>query len=447
MANFIKSGTTISNGTIKRNNFIIGISDSLGYGPTETTGFWTSINPPSCGYTIYTQKASQGPSIFISDDVYLIITAQKLGGTNINTVYDALSWFNGQQNHMVTNFDYPSIVTSGLTLMFDAGYLPSYPRTGNTVNDLSGNNSNTTLFNSPTFSLSNIGILNFSDTSLQYGLTPNLGNLSQWTVESWFKLDSLLTGKVTSIISNEYDGSNLNFSIGTNNTPTNSNLAVGFYNGAWRSTTGFVPTTNVWYQVVGTYDGSTIRQYINGVASGGTLNYVGTPTSGGGVRLMRRWDDTATSSNFVNGKLAIAYVYNRALSSTEVLQNYNSLSPRFEPSVTPCPTPIPPGTPTLTINWTREPNVGSAAVDVYKNGVYYGSPTSGVAFNVPIVAGDTFYITIIPESVLGAYGSYDYYVNGGIQANGYNTVEFSSATYTASGTNIYTFDVLTYFPT
>jgi Concanavalin A-like lectin/glucanases superfamily len=356
MANFIKSGTTISNGTIKRNNFIIGVNTSIGYGPTETTGFWTSINPPNCGYTIYTQKASQGPSIFTSDnDLYMIITAQKLGGTNINTIYDALSWFNGQPNHMVTNFDYPNIVTSGLTLMFDIAYLPSYPRTGSTVNDLSGNNSSATLFNSPTFSSSNIGILNFDDTSLQYGLTPNLGNLSQWTVEAWFNLNSLLTGKVTSIISNEFNGSNVNFSIGTNNSPTNSNLAVGFYNGIWRSTTGFVPTTNVWYQVVGTYDGSTIKQYINGVASGGTLSYVGTPTSGGGVRLMRRWDDTTTSSNYVNGNLAIAYVYNRALSATEVLQNYTSLSSRFDPSVTPCPsdiTPTPTKTPTSTTTLT-----------------------------------------------------------------------------------------------
>jgi hypothetical protein len=99
--------------------------------------------------------------------------------------------------------------------------------------------------------------------------------------------------------------------------------------------------------------------------------------------------------------------------------------------------------PTLTINWTDVPIGG--AVDVYKNGVYYGSPTSGVAFNVPIVAGDTFYITIIPA--FGGDGSYDYYVNAGLIASGFNIVEFSSATYTASGSNIYTFDVVTSIPT
>ena len=63
MPNFIKSATTVSNGTIKRNNFLIGVDTSLVYGPTSTTSFWNGITPPSGGYTVYEQKASQGPSI------------------------------------------------------------------------------------------------------------------------------------------------------------------------------------------------------------------------------------------------------------------------------------------------------------------------------------------------------------------------------------------------
>jgi hypothetical protein len=63
---------------------------------------------------------------------------------------------------------------------------------------------------------------------------------------------------------------------------------------------------------------------VNGQASGGTLNYVGTPQSGGEIRLMRRWDDTLTASNFVDGDLAIVKVYNEALSGTQILQNFNA---------------------------------------------------------------------------------------------------------------------------
>ena len=100
-------------------------------------------------------------------------------------------------------------------------------------------------------------------------------------------------------------------------------------------------------------------------------------------------------------------------------------------------------TPTLTINWTDVPTGG--AVDVFKNDDYYGSPTSGVAFNVPIVADDTFYITIIPA--FQGDGSYSYFINGGFVTSGFNTVEFSSATYTASGLNSYMFGVITSIPT
>jgi hypothetical protein len=72
-----------------------------------------------------------------------------------------------------------------------------------------------------------------------------------------------------------------------------------------------------------------VRQYVNGVASGGTVNYVGTPESGGEVRLMRRWDETAIQSNLVDGDLAIVKIYDEALTSGQVLSNYNSTYTRF----------------------------------------------------------------------------------------------------------------------
>jgi hypothetical protein len=226
----------------------------------------------------------------------------------------------------------PSVTPGGTELLvyLDSGNPSSYLGTGSTWTDLEGGDDNATLFNSPTFSSSYQGILQFDDASLEYATIPDLGNLPEWTVEAWFRLTSPLTGKVTSIISNEFDLlDKLNFSIGTNNAPVNLNLSVGFYDGTWRATTGVVPQVGVWYQVVGTYDGSVVRQYVNGVASGGTVNYVGTPQSGGEVRLMRRWDETAIQSNLVDGDLAIVKIYDEALTSGQVLSNYNSTYTRF----------------------------------------------------------------------------------------------------------------------
>jgi hypothetical protein len=221
-------------------------------------------------------------------------------------------------------------IDTGLILYLDASNTSSYIGSGSSWNDISGFNNNATLINTPTFDSNNGGSIVFDDVSLEYATIPNIGNKSNWTVEVWFKTTSSLAGKCTSILTNQYDlATKLNFSIGTNIFPTNSNICAGFFNGAWRTTTGFAPTINTWYQVVGTYDGSVIRQYVNGVASGGTLNYVGTPQSGGEIRLMRRWDDTLQQSNLLDGQLAVAKIYNRALSASEVLSNFNSIKSRF----------------------------------------------------------------------------------------------------------------------
>jgi hypothetical protein len=226
----------------------------------------------------------------------------------------------------------PKIVTEGLVAALDAANNRSYLIGSNVWNDLSRNGNNGTLVNSPVYSSSNGGILQFDDVSLEYVTIPNIGTLSNWTVEVWFRLTTALTGKVTSIISNQFNNSVLNFSIGTNNMPINSNLAVGFYNlssGGWKTTVGFVPVVGNWYQVVGTYDGTTVRQYVNGVASGGTLTTSVASQSGGEIRMMRRWDESLISNNIVDGDLSNVKIYRTVLSSSQILQNYNAIKTRF----------------------------------------------------------------------------------------------------------------------
>ena len=224
----------------------------------------------------------------------------------------------------------PRIVTDGLIMHLDAADLNSYPGSGSTWYDLSGNNRTATLFNTPTFNSSNSGSLTFSTASLNYATASNIGSISNWTAECWVKFNSTTTNQVAMVIGNQFNGSNaINFTIGTNGAPTSWNIQAGFFDGAWRNTTGFAPVVGTWYQIVGTYDGTTIRQYVNGAANGGTLTYSGTPTSGGEIRMMRRWDDIVSTGNLFNGNLAIARLYNRALTAAEILQNYNAQKGRF----------------------------------------------------------------------------------------------------------------------
>ena len=61
--------------------------------------------------------------------------------------------------------------------------------------------------------------------------------MPQWTVEAWIKVNASLTGQVTSVVTNQYNLSNaLNYSIGTNKSPTDYKLCIGFFDGAWHNT-------------------------------------------------------------------------------------------------------------------------------------------------------------------------------------------------------------------
>jgi hypothetical protein len=83
-----------------------------------------------------------------------------------------------------------SIITSGLLLNLDAGNTASYPGTGTTWTDLSGNGYNGTLTNGPTYSSSNGGTIVFDGTNdvASFGNILNIG-LSSWTMSCWVKFN------------------------------------------------------------------------------------------------------------------------------------------------------------------------------------------------------------------------------------------------------------------
>ena len=112
----------------------------------------------------------------------------------------------------------PSIVEAGLVLSLDAADKMSYKGSGTVWKDLNGNAYNTTLSNSPTFSKSNGGILTFERASTQYAETvSSMPSLSNWTIESWVNFTTVPSANTTvsAIITNVYNGSNLNYSLTT----------------------------------------------------------------------------------------------------------------------------------------------------------------------------------------------------------------------------------------
>ena len=80
---------------------------------------------------------------------------------------------------------------------------------------------------------------------------------------------------------------------------------------------------NTWYHVVGTYDGTTARIYLNGeaVASGSR--------TAGSNSVPFRIGASPRGANYNNGDIARAFIYSRALSASEIQQNYIALKGRF----------------------------------------------------------------------------------------------------------------------
>lgn len=315
--------------------YVIGVPVPSNTQPTEIPGVFASV-----GF-YRSDDLTEGSFINLTNIVF---------GQNFSTGNQAKTWLNS--NGYWTTYNSP------LLLSLDSGNPTSYPGSGNTWYDLSGYGNDATLINSPTYLPNYNGIIQFDNSSLETANIANLGDLPLWSVEAWVRFTTVPISSnpnATCVVTNQFNGTNkLNFSIGTNNAPGSYNVVIGFFDGAWHNTTGFAPQANVWYQIVGTYDGVTLKQYINGVASGGTLNYVGVPQSGGQVRLMRRWDALPTIGDYCDGDLAIVNIYNEALTAGDVLTSYNNTYARFiEP--TPTPTTTPTETPTNTPTQTQTP--------------------------------------------------------------------------------------------
>lgn len=223
-------------------------------------------------------------------------------------------------------------VVDGVVIPNPISYLDAIDYSGSGTTWTAQNGNNATLVNTPTFAAPSPTYFSFAPASAEKATVPNLGNLSTWTVESWFRVTSSLASSVTAVVANEgYGGGNINFTIGQSRATLNRNMCVGFYNGTWRTTAGFAPSLNTWYHCVGTYDGTTLRQYVDGVEQS-TLSYTGTPLSGGEVRIASRWDSQTAPTDFFPGDIGLTRIWNSSLTAIQVSYLYYQNLSRFSNS-------------------------------------------------------------------------------------------------------------------
>jgi hypothetical protein len=219
-----------------------------------------------------------------------------------------------------------NIVTDNLALYLDAGNAASYPGSGSTWTDLVAAKA-FTLYNSPTYSASNGGYLNFDPASTQWADATSLpSSLSNWTVEAWHWYAGTNNNGSPCIVTEAYAGGPINYTVG-NCTDSSPNLQVGYWDGGSFHPTpqGTVLTAGQWYQVVGTFDGTANRLYLNSGFVSSTATTSAAQSGGAGIRLMRRWD----ADQYWGGRLGIVRIYSAALTAEQVAQNFNANRSRF----------------------------------------------------------------------------------------------------------------------
>jgi hypothetical protein len=253
------------------------------------------------------------------------------------------SWIQGSQNSVAKVFVYNRkltqseffqnhyqgpIVTSGLTFAIDAGNLVSYGGVGTTVYDLTTTGVTATLINGPTWTYLSGGTFSFDGTD-DYGQVTNLpiiGNAS-FTVSCF-----------TNVQNNPTSGSGDGGIVLYGKMGTQNQVAGVYYRAsdnyvrftAWGSSgvdyaTGFLKDFNVWHNWTIVYNGSTVLIYRDGIAD----------PNGPQTRSLNITEGTlifgaaTLNGSYLQQKIPMVQLYNRALSSNEINQNFEAYRGRF----------------------------------------------------------------------------------------------------------------------
>jgi len=221
----------------------------------------------------------------------------------------------------------PNIVIQGLKLAYDAANPKCYAGVGTFVNDLSGNNNTGYLYSGASYSSNLTGYFSFdgSDDYIGTNFQPNYDFI---TVNVWFWSGAFSTfGTNTCIVANSQVSSpypsfdirkritgalQLQFAISSSGSEIGQD--IGFIN------------DYTWYNVQFTYDGTTVKCWLNSIQ---VVNY----SIAGTLRNSTSNLFIAKNPAFAGRNAAInvsqLFIYNRALTDSEIQRNYNATKQRY----------------------------------------------------------------------------------------------------------------------
>jgi hypothetical protein len=251
------------------------------------------------------------------------------GGYGVMGVYGGptLSWIDLSPQNSLNG-----LVTNGLVLALDAGRTLSYPGSGTTWSDLSGLGNNGTLVNGVGYSGSNLGSLSFDGVDDRGTFTSPITSSSPQSYEVWVKAIPsntadegfgyiLHNNSATNIIGTAYMG------IGYAGRTLQTREIFAFFNGAWINMgTGVIGNTTTVRQIVLTWNGSTQIAYVDGVQRV-SQSLTTTPSNFSSTTSFGDFRDNTYRP--IVGDIYSIKAYNRALTASEIQQNFIATRSRF----------------------------------------------------------------------------------------------------------------------
>jgi len=222
-------------------------------------------------------------------------------------------------------------VTSGSVLILDASSSFSYPGSGNTWYDLSGYGNNATLTNmAANWTGTGGGYFDFPNTYADYMIVTQSGSLNNafvgdFTIDMWITADQFVSGQWMAPFG-KLDNSSFTFIINKDTANPPKGSVRWYISGAeYNYTNRLSLVAGAWFNLQFVRTGTSIVMY-QSTSNMGSVTVSGDLSNTNNLQLGRGWNSALYP---MDGKMGWFAIYNRALSSTELAQNYNLIRTRY----------------------------------------------------------------------------------------------------------------------
>jgi hypothetical protein len=224
-------------------------------------------------------------------------------------------------------------VKDDLVFYIDAANPRSYPGTGTNFIDVSNIKNIATLVNAPTYNNTYFSFDGLNEHIILND-SASVDVSSEKTFEMWVRFNTFSVSGAISLFNKRLTaGSQEEYFIFiyTGSGSVANEITFDYSNSGSRWLTGYVPPLNEWvYIVLNVNTASPIRNlYINGQLQASDTTSMGTLTAYTHDVYIGK-DQAGSSSYYLNGDIGLAKIYNRALTSNEIRQNYLATKGRFQ---------------------------------------------------------------------------------------------------------------------